>query len=393
MAAVDRESRRWWPVWVALAGWALLLAAVHLPQLSGAWGYTQTGTELLVRGGPGGGLSLYSRHPELQMGPLTFAAGAVVLAFPAALRSAVLWAVMTAVGMVLVAAVARLGRTWRAPARLGRRTVAVGGAAVLAAWSVLAIPGGHLDDVLALGFTVAATAARRQGRWELAALLLAAAVDSKPWAIAFVPLLVDIHRPVRGQVRTAVVFSAAVAAVWAPFLLADRNLSALSGLRIPNAADSALRVLGYGGPLTPAWDRPAEFAGGIAVGLVAVVRGRPGGVLLAGLGVRLLLDPGTHTYYTAGLLLAAFVFDLISTTWTVPWATLIGFLLLFVPHLVLAQPGLADVRGWLRAAATVGSILLVTAAPASTLRARALERPTGPRESHPRSAAEVEPEG
>lgn len=370
VAAGAPESRRWWPVWVGLSGCALLLAAVHLHQLTGAWGYTQTGTELLVHGGPGGGLALYSRHPELQMGPLTFAAGVVVLALPPALRSPVLWAAMTAAGVGLVAAVTGVARVGRGTIPVSRGTVAVGGAAVLAAWSVLAVPGGHLDDVLALGFAVAAVAARRQDRWDLAALLLGAAVDSKPWAVAFLPLLLDLHRPGRQQLRTIAVFTATVAVVWAPFLIADHDLSALSGLRIPDAADSALRVLGYAGPLTPRWDRPAQFAGGIAVGLVAVARGRPGGVLLAGLGVRLLLDPGTHTYYTAGLLLAALVFDLTTTTRAVPWATVVGFLLLFAPHLLLAAPGMAGLRGWLRATATLGAVLAVIAAPTAVLSGR-----------------------
>lgn len=357
-------------MWLGLIGWTVVLGEPHLRQVSGSWGYTETGTELLVRAGAGGGLSLYSHHPELQMGPLTFAAGLLILAFPPALRSTALWVAMTGAGVVVVAAVARMGQAARGSEPLSRWTVAVGGAAVLAAWSVLAIPGGHLDDVLALGFAVGAWAAYRQDRWDLAAVLLAGAVDSKPWAVAFLPLLVGGHRPAGRRVLTLGVFTAAVTVVWAPFLLGDRDVSALGSLRIPNAADSALRVLGFGGSMTPTWDRPVEFAGGIAVGLVALARGRASGVLLGALAVRLLLDPGTHTYYTAGLLLAALAFDVAGTSWTMPWTSLTGFVLLFVPHLVLAEPGLAVARGWLRAGCTVGLIVLVTLAPTALLRRR-----------------------
>jgi hypothetical protein len=352
-------------LWVGLSAWSGLLAADHRRQLTQAWGFTQTGTRALAAGGSAGGLHLYSQHPELQIGPLTFVAGLPLLLLPGRARSPVLWAVLTLGGLVVLALAVQLGRSARggSPAR---RTVLVGGVLVLWAWSVLAIPGGHLDDALALGFGVLAVRARIDHRLILTALAVAAAADAKPWAFGFAALLIDPGTGRRRQLRAALVLVAGVVVVWAPFLIGDTDLSALFRFTIPDAADSALRALGWTGARTPGWDRPVEVAGGLFVGAVATLRGRPGAVLLAVVAVRLLVDPGTHTYYTAGLLLAAFVFDLTCTRRVLPVATMLGFVGIFVPHLVLAGAADAGVRGVARLVTCVVLILL-TAAPARVL--------------------------
>lgn len=391
-------ARRWrWPV---LALCALVGALAHRHQLVAGWGYTQTGTELLAAGGPAGGLHLYSAHPELQIGPLTFVAALPLLLLPAAARAPVLWGVLVVTGVAVVGVVTG----WRPDRRVDLRVaggamaasgaVVAGGAVVAAAWSVLAVPGGHLDDVAALALSVAAVAARRRHHLVSTALLLAGAVDAKPWALAFAALLVDRDRPLGDHLRALAVFAAGVAVVWAPFLLADRDPASLTRLTIPDAADSALRVLGYHGPSTPPWDRPVQIAGGIAVGLLAVARRRPGAVLLAGLAVRLLLDPGTHTYYTAGLLLAALVFDVTTSAWRVPWTTFAGAVLLLLPHLVAAGPGLASARGAARAVATLAAVALAVAGPGSRFDPDP-DRPAGgpPRRGLPVSDPRVEHPG
>lgn len=351
--------------WAGLAAWSVLLGAGHRRQLTRAWGYTQIGTRALAAGGPAGGLHLYSQRPELQIGPLTFLAGLPLLLTGDRARSPVLWAVLVAAGVVLVAVAVAAGAAARG-AELRRSTVVVGGVLVLWAWSVLAIPGGHLDDALALGFGLFAARARSDHRLVLTALAVAAAADAKPWALGFAALVVDPGAACARQLRAGLVLVAGVVAVWLPFLLGDTDRSALFRFTIPDAADSALRALGWTGARTPGWDRPIEVAGGLVVGLAAVLRGRPGAVLLAVVAVRLLIDPGTHTYYTAGLVLAAFVFDLMCTRRVVPRATVIGFVGLFVPHLLLGEAGAAEVRGLLRVLTCV-VLLLLTAAPRRVL--------------------------
>ena len=89
-------------------------------------------------------------------------------------------------------------------------------------------------------------------------------------------------------------------------------------------------------------------------------------MLLGVVAVRLLIDPGSHTYYTAGLLLAAFVFDLTCTRRVLPWATVMGFVGVFAPHLLLGAADDAGVRGLSRLVTCVALILL-TGAPRRVL--------------------------
>jgi len=65
-------------------------------------------------------------------------------------------------------------------------------------------------------------------------------------------------------------------------------------------------------PGTPSWDRAGQLLVGGAVALVAVRRGRWAAVPLAVVVARLLLDPATYPYYTAGLLLACAAVDLLT---------------------------------------------------------------------------------
>ncbi|MCU1344947.1 MAG: hypothetical protein JWL70_1213, partial [Acidimicrobiia bacterium] len=57
------------------------------------------------------------------------------------------------------------------------------------------------------------------------------------------------------------------------------------------------------------------------LGAFAVRAGRPHAVVMVGLGVRLMLDPGVHHYYTAGLVLGVLMWELGRRPDRLPWGT------------------------------------------------------------------------
>ena len=199
-------------------------------------------------------------------------------------------------------------------------------------WTELTTHFAHLDDLLALCFSVAAlhAVARRNPLW--AGLALAAAADAKPWAAAFVVLIFALPR--RQWLTALGMFAGGVAVAWLPFLAADpRTLSSVARFTIPNNPSSALRVLGVMAPRTPWWDRSAQLALGVAAGCVAVRRGRWQAVVLVAVAARIMLDPGVYAYYTAGAVLGTIVVDLVMTKWRFPWVTAVTAFLLYLARM------------------------------------------------------------
>jgi hypothetical protein len=98
------------------------------------------------------------------------------------------------------------------------------------------------------------------------------------------------------------------------------NPSTVAALRPPVgvAASSGLHALGYRGDLIPAWDRVGQFVLGPLAALAPVLRGRWPGLFLAAVAIRLALDPKDNPYYIGGAALAAVIFDLLATRWTIP---------------------------------------------------------------------------
>jgi hypothetical protein len=186
-------------------------------------------------------------------------------------------------------------------------------------------------------FTALAVRAVARGGSSLVGVLLAAAVLSKPWAIAFVPLVFAVPRGRRTlALAWAVVPVAAVAAI---FLIGDPNTANAAGFGIPNAPSSSLRVLGVNAATTPGWDRPAQFVLGFAVGLVAALRGRWAAVVMVAAAVRIALDPGVYSYYTAAILLGAVVWDVHARKGrVVPLWSWIVFAALFLCRYLPLQP-------------------------------------------------------
>jgi hypothetical protein len=123
-----------------------------------------------------------------------------------------------------------------------------------------------------------------------------------------------------------------------------------------------LRALGVTTAGTPGWDRPVQLFLGILLGVVAVSRGRWLAVPLVVLAVRLLFDPGTYPYYTAGLVLASVLVDLgwRQTRW--PWLSIMVVLGLYAVRSLGPLTPTNAVLGWLRAATLLG-VLAVALGP------------------------------
>jgi hypothetical protein len=306
-----RSARKVWMVlWFWTAAWAL----VHTPGGGYSWHYFGTGARLLTGSGPSSGVHVYASHPELQMGPLAMLVAIPIRALSPAYGYAIAPALLTLTGPLLLALLIR------AREHLGYRVTPTmllsSGLLFLPVWTEVTTHYAHLDDVLAMSFGVGALlAAQRRSVW-LTGILLAAAVDSKPWALSFAAVLLVLPAALRG--RAVVGAALCIAVAWLPFLLGDPGTLSLTHFSIDNVDDSALHALGVHDVGTPAWDRPAQLAVGVAVGIAAVRHGRWPLILLAGVAARILLDPQTYPYYTSGLVLAALTADLLTPSRRLP---------------------------------------------------------------------------
>lgn len=342
-----------------LACWTVFWALLAAQGGAYSWHYFALGARLLTSSGlPGGGLHVYAVHPELQIGPLALLMAIPVSAWGGAVLAQFL---LTGCGLLLLKALADLRRRLTGVAVPPMLLLATG-MLMLPIWCQVASHFTHLDDALALAFCVAAVAAIATQRPYLAALALAASIDSKPWALGFVVLLLALPREKR--VRAAALTAAGVALAWLPFVMADPRSLQLGRFTIDNVDDSALRALGVHAANTPSWDRPAQLLLGVAVAAVCVARGRWTAVLLAVITSRLLLDPETYAYYSSGLLVATAVVDLLRPARRLPmWtaAATAWFLLDRYGSMMLPPGGL----GALRAAYCLTVLAVLVLAPSA----------------------------
>lgn len=361
LTRLARGASRW--AWALLVAWQVVLILWQprgRVQWLVSWHYIVTGVRVLL--GPHA-LALYARHPELQMGPLTFVLSIplVLLGFP--IGHVVATAVMEALGLLAVRELRcfvddRAGRVRWFLAALG----------ALLGWHLLAVTFGHPDDALALLGVVVGLRLLRQGAPLRAALAFGLAIDCKPWVVPVVLVLVSAPRGTR--VRAGVIVAAAVAVVWLPFLLHPGAVADVSRFTIAVSPTSTIRLLGLALGRTPVWCRPAQLLLGAAAVTLVTARRRPEAALLAVVAVRLLLDPGTHGYYEAGLLLGTALVDLRARA---PLATVIAVLGVHLPPILLPQSVAADAV--LRAIALAAVLLVAllmpfrgTAAPGPALR-------------------------
>jgi hypothetical protein len=347
---------------LALSGWTAAWFAILAPRGGIAWKFFTGGSELLFgtsRGGvpPGGGLHVYASHPQLQIGPLSFVAAAVLRPIGPHQGLVAAQIALSAVGVILVHAIGVIAAALRPdltahPGRL-RWTVLVGGAVFLIAWVELSVAYTHLDDGLALALAVLAVRAVATDRPVLAGVCLGLAADAKPWALVFLPILLVL--PGRGRWNAGGWALAAAGAGWLPFVIADTGTLTAARYTIYNLPASGLRALGVTDPLTPSWDRPAQLAAGWALGAIAILRRRWPAVILLGVGARIALDPAVHGYYTAGVMVGALLWDTLSSRRPYPAWSLASFAVLNLAPLLTTD---AALRGQLR----LGLVVAFTAA-------------------------------
>jgi len=336
-------------VWLIFMIAGTLLAISHVGRRSGySWHFFTTGTKYLFSAS---GLQLYHVHPELQIGPLAFlVTSPFILLLPSKVGEVLAMGVMMALALVLLGEIQKLGAR-HLPTR--RTLFLIIGLAVLVMWTEMSVRFGHLDDAFAIVFSVSALRTAKNGRWVWTAILLAAAVDFKPWAVAFLPILILL--PSRRWLPALALVVVGVAIVWGPFLVAAPSSIAAGSFTIPNAPDSALRALGISNARTPTWCRPTQILLGALLALLLIARRRWAGVILMVIAVRVLLDPATKVYYDAGLVAGTAVVDLVVAAGVIPWLTTAVTLLIYLPGYVL--PTADTLRGDLRALCLVGLIL------------------------------------
>jgi len=351
------EHRKAWPVvasWMVVALWSAWWAWHMWPDSGVSWHFSVEGARLLLHGS---GLNLFADAPWLQTGPLSLVVAALLSPLPANVGKSLALIAMAAAGPLLMAALAPMV----APAKRHRR-VFLAAIVLIPAWMVLSVRWGHLDDVLALVFAIVALRAVSADRPVLAGVALALAVAAKPWAIGFLPLLLVLPW---GRLRAAAVAAAGIALAWAPFVLANSQTLAALHPPVGMAPASGLHTLGARGVLVPVWGRTAQLVLAPAAATVAVLmRGLPG-VLLVSVAVRLALDPKDNAYYIGSAALAAVVFDLLGTRWTIPWTTLVTVILFWqpfvkgftdIPHALQTTTGLT--HWWFAHQEAVGAIHL-----------------------------------
>jgi len=328
-----------WTAWWTWRAW---------PVSGLSWHFFADGSRLLLHGT---GLNLYAEHPELQTGPLSLAVAALLGPLPANIAKGIALIAMTAVGPLLLVALAPL-----VPAARRHRRMLIAAIVMMPAWTVLSVRWGHLDDVLAMALAILAVRAVCAERPVLAGAALGAAIAAKPWAVGFIPLLLALPR---GRLRAAVTAAVGTGAAWAPFVLANpRTLGALHP-PVGLSPASGLHALGARGTLVPAWGRALELVLSPLAALAVALAGRWPGVLLVSVAVRLALDPKD----IGSAALAAVVFDLLATRWTIPWTTLGTVLILWQPFVMDFPHRLQTTTGlthwWFANEGTVGVLHLV----------------------------------
>ncbi len=318
----DRLARAW-RLWAPIAAWAALCDWLQSGPSGLSWHFFALGGHILLTSQR---FEVYALHPEFQVGPLALLAAAPLTRLDPVQARVVAQAAMGLAGLVCLMLIAGLVRGPQRDWRI--RLVAL---VLMPAWGVLAVRWAHLDDVLALLFGLLAVRAVVADRALLAGLALAFAAGSKPWAIGFLPLVFVLTER---RTLAATAAGIGIAAVWAPFLLADATTLRALQPRVVAADSAGIRAFGYRGVYMPSWDRPVQLLFAPVAALVAALGRAWPGILLVAIAVRLGLDPMDNAYYVGGAVLAAAVFDLLGTDWTVPWTTLVTALVWWQPFIL-----------------------------------------------------------
>jgi hypothetical protein len=340
-----------------------------------AWVFFVKGSSLIFSGNYNGHnrpgfLHLYQSYPGLQIGPLAFAVAQVIRTIvpgqPVGPDQNVVLAqlIMSAIGLATLAVIRRivlLARPELARSQEFRWAFLAGGAVFLVAWQELAVAYGHLDDALALLLAAVAVLTAWTGRPVLTGLAVGLAADAKPWALIFVPVLLlaggsarwraadQAGRPIAASLKSwfiaGLCLAAVVAAAWLPFFIADPHTIRALHYTIANMPNSGLRAMGVNAARTPPWDRWVQLVVAWVLGLIVLARRRWPALLLVAAGARIALDPGSHGYYTPGILAGALLWDLLGSRRPQPVWTFLSFAALnLVPLITTNEPARGDFR-------------------------------------------------
>ena len=278
----------------------------------------------------GGGLGVYVAHPKFQFGPLSILSAQMLRVGSfghGALAAEILMGAMAPLILWFALDASRLAHDGHPPMVLATS------AAVLLPimWGYLSVYSLHLDDALAVTLTVAAVWGVAKHSELMVGLGLGLAMAAKPWAAAFLPLVLAL--PPGRRARAGALAIGTCAALWSPFVLgAAGTTSALGHFTIKNAPDSALRAIGVHNLVTPSWDRAAQVMVGGAAAVWCARTGRWPAVLMAAAAVRLAIDPGTHRYYAAGIVAFVLAWEIVTARWSLPVVSVITAVALLEPH-------------------------------------------------------------
>lgn len=346
---------RWrYPILVLLSAasaYAMRLAPQRRIQFND-WIFFAKGSQLLFGSHPAhlspktpGGLHLYANYPAVQIGPLVLllvapfrflfgieGSRAIAVVFLTLLAPLILWVLERA-------AMRSDDNEGDVPRR--QWFVLVAGAAVVMQWAWLGSRYSHLDDGVVLLFMAVVLWAVARDRPMVVGVAVAVAVAAKPWGVIFLPLLLVLHG--RDRWKAIAVSMAGIGAAWLPFVLADRRTLSAGKPAIVTAPGSVVHLLGAAVGSSPGWVRPTQIGLGVLLGSLLVRRGEWFGVPLLAIGIRVLLDPGTFAYYTSGLLVAAFAWEILRSPRPVPALTPLLLVLFEIPARVDVRPGLEAV--------------------------------------------------
>lgn len=307
------------------------------PRAAGDLNFLRLGS-LLLTAPRVGGVHLYASVPELQMGPLTWIVGRLLLLVDPYHFSRSVWLV----GLVLLLVTLRMAA--RGAASCGRHhrdvyaAVATGGAVLALGWVEMVHGWGHLDDAAALCLLITAWAWCAAGNSLRAGVALGAAALFQPVTLLALPLLLIVPRP-RRSVGVAL---GVVAAGFLPFLLgAPATLDRLARMLILVQPGAVLHLFMPAYQPAPIWVRPAQLLVAGVVGVAAVRLRRRDLLIVAPFLVRLALDAADWPYYTVQVMLGLFVVEICAAargarpvTWVGLRPLLVWLLLSFDPFLL-----------------------------------------------------------
>jgi hypothetical protein len=317
---LDRVARHRW-AWVS--GWLSVFTAgaLALQTDDGDWGFFRRGVGGLLGqpwAGHPTGIHLFAVEPNLQIGPPALVAALPFHVVPAPYDVLAARLVMSAALLAVLWTADRLAAHFDVAVLLRHRITVLAGLFIAPIWISLAVDYAHLDDVMVVVCALSATLYTATGRRYLAALLIATAAAAKPWGILIAPLL--LAGGWRAAVRPAMLAAGVAIAWWAPFLLDPQTVTHLWHFRIDVSASSGLTLLGvHAGAAMPLWVRPAQLVVGIGVGALEVRRANWPAAVLVAFAVRVALDPGAFTYYSAPVVAAALLCDLRGNRSGIPW--------------------------------------------------------------------------